>query len=128
MVFGLLLEHPGIFAAAALRRVDDERAFSERDAREAARHNRHLVAEQDVRPQVHVAWLNPIVDETGRARERERRLRDEVAWFGQDLVPELCALGARAVRADEHSIATRLPTALTTSESRCSRTYCRSEA
>ena len=36
----MLVQHPRVLAAAALRRVDDERSLAQRDARQPARHDR----------------------------------------------------------------------------------------
>ena len=45
----------------------------------------HPLAVQHVGPQVDVPRLDAVVDEAGRARERQRRLRDVVARVGEDL-------------------------------------------
>ncbi len=54
----LMTEHPRVLAAAVLRRVDDQRALVEGDAREPAGHDVHLLAAGDrKRAQVDVARL-----------------------------------------------------------------------
>ena len=75
----LLFQDPGVFAAAALRGVDDERAFFEGYAGQAAGDDVDLVAEEDVGPQIDVARLQAIADEAGSAGEVERGLGDVVA-------------------------------------------------
>src|SRR5205823_7992691 len=57
------LQHPRVLAAAALTRIHDEAAFSQRDAREAAGHHDHFFAVEDVRPQVDATAFEMIVDE-----------------------------------------------------------------
>ena len=68
-------------------------------------HDRHPVAVEDVRPQVDVPGLDAAVDEARGARERQRRLGDEVARVGEDLVAEFVAFACGAVRTDQHPVA-----------------------
>ena len=75
----LVGEHPGVLAAAALRRVDHQRAAAQRHARQPARGDLHVATEQHERPQVDVAALEVVVHPARVARERERRLRDVAA-------------------------------------------------
>src|ERR1700748_3406652 len=88
----ILCEHPGILAAAALRRVDYQRAFSHRHPCKPSRDYVNLFAAEDIWPQIHVPAFEMIVNDGGDSRERERRLGDEVARIGLDLARELLAL------------------------------------
>ncbi len=88
-ISGLLAQHPGILAAAALAGVDDQRAALERDAGQAAGDDGDLVAVEDVGAQVDVARLELVADEAGRAREADGGLGDVVAGVGLDLLGEL---------------------------------------
>jgi outer membrane receptor protein involved in Fe transport len=46
------LDHPGVLAAAPLRRIDDERSLHERDARQPAREDEDLLAVKDEGPEI----------------------------------------------------------------------------
>src|SRR5262245_60360194 len=81
-------EDPRVLAAAALRRVDDERALPQRHAGEAPRQHPRLAAVEDEGPQVHVAALEVAIDQHRHAREAERRLRDVVSRVGLDALAE----------------------------------------
>ena len=48
---------------------------------------------------------DPVFDEAGRPRQRQRGLRDVVSRVGFDPVPEVLALGRGALRADQHPVA-----------------------
>ena len=52
-----LVQNPGIFAAAALRRIHHQRSAAQRHARQAAGNDGHFVSEQHVGTQVHVPGL-----------------------------------------------------------------------
>ena len=62
-----LVQHPGILAAAPLRRVDHQRAAAQRHAGQAAGHDRDLLAVEDEGPQIHVPGFELVADEAGRA-------------------------------------------------------------
>src|SRR5215475_11386885 len=52
----LFIQYPGVLGAAALARIDHERAFLQRDAGEPARHDGGaLAAGEDERPEIDVA-------------------------------------------------------------------------
>ena len=51
------VQHPGILGAATLRGIHHERSLLQRDAGEAARRDRHLLAVEDVGAQVDMASL-----------------------------------------------------------------------
>src|SRR5256885_5927923 len=74
----LLLEHPGVFAPAALGRVHDERTFPQRHAGQAAGNDRDFFAIENEWAQVDVPPLHVVVAERGRARKRHDRLGDVV--------------------------------------------------
>ena len=85
----LIVQHPGVFRAAALARIDDERAGLQRDARETARHDADLVlAGEHERPQVDMARREAFLDQRRHGGERERRLRDEAARVALQLFAE----------------------------------------
>ena len=86
-------EHPGVFAAAALRRVDDERAAAQRDAGQAAGQNRDALAVENVGPQVDMARFDLAFEKAGRTREVDGRLGDVVARVGDDAAGKVVALG-----------------------------------
>ena len=77
-------QHPGIFAAAALRRVHYQRSAPQRHARQPARHQRHVLAIQNVRAQIDVPRLRFAIEEARRPRKTQRRLRDIVPRLGLD--------------------------------------------
>ena len=105
----ILGEHPRVLAAAALRRVDDERPFLERDAREAAGQHEDVLAVEDVRPQVDMPSLERAVHDRRHARQRQRRLRDVVARvrFDPPRRTPSCSSSVE-LRADEHAVAAGL--------------------
>ena len=55
-----LLNDPGIFAAATLRRIDDERALTKCDASESARGHVDVFAVEDIGTQIDVATFDSI--------------------------------------------------------------------
>src|SRR4051812_35939379 len=78
--------HPGIFAAAALRRVDDQRTPPQRDARQSTGQDVDArCAAQDVWAKIDVASLEMTIrsrrigDERWRPGERDHRLGNVVA-------------------------------------------------
>src|SRR4051812_23822047 len=75
---GLLLEDPGVLAAAPLRGVYDQGSLPQRHPGQAAGNDRDLLAVQDERPQIEVAPLHGVVAKRGSARKRYDRLGDVV--------------------------------------------------
>ena len=103
-----VVDDPGVLGAAALARIDHQRALLQRDAREAARHDPHAVrARQHERPQVHVARRNAALERRRAGRKRERRLGDVIGRIGLDLGGEFLALRGGRMRADQHAVAAR---------------------
>src|SRR5688572_8271269 len=102
-----LFEHPGVFAAAALRRVDDERAALQRDAREPAGLHVNFLAVERERPQVDVPRLEAILDDGRDPRQRERGLCDVTARVSVDAPRELLAFLRRGMWPDQHAITAR---------------------
>src|SRR5262245_32938458 len=101
----LSIQHPGVLAAAALRRVDDERALAERGAGEPARDDPDAVgAAQHERAQVDVAAVQAAADERRVAGQCDGRLSDVVARRLRDTLAELVALGRGRGRPDEHPV------------------------
>src|SRR5690349_14577291 len=97
-------QNPRVFAAAALRRIHDQRSLTQRHAREAALQNLHLFAVQDVWPKVDVSSFELAVDERRNTRKGECRLCDVVSWLRNDTGREFLALRRRRVRANEHAV------------------------
>src|SRR4029453_4313845 len=98
-------KHPGVLRAPALRRVDDERPFAERNARESPGNEVRGLRRQNVRPQVDVARRKPVLDERGARGKRERGLRNILLGRRQDTFPERGELGRGGARADQHPVA-----------------------
>src|SRR6185312_4058541 len=63
-----------------------------------------LVAIENIGPQIDVARLEMIVDETGRPREIESRLRDVVTRIVLNASSKLFALLSGRMWADEHAV------------------------
>src|SRR5690606_36878550 len=82
-------EHPRVYTAAALRRVHDERALTQCDARQAAGKDVDVLAVEDVGAQVDMAAFEVITDDHGSAGEGQGPLSDVVARVGDDAPPEL---------------------------------------
>src|SRR5580704_813740 len=88
---------PRIFAAAALRGINDERPGLQSDARQTAGDNGYFLAViEAVRAQIDMtpghALRSGIVRRNNR--ERNNRLRDVVAWFGENSLAEGFDFGA----------------------------------
>src|SRR5258706_1687811 len=99
--------HPGVAAAAALRAVDDERAWLQRDASEAARRDVHLGAGENKGPQVLMRRSQRAAVEHRLHRQGHHRLRDVRARAGLDPALELLPFLPRRDRPDEHPVAAR---------------------
>lgn len=99
-----ITKNPGILAAATLRRIDDQGAFAQRDAREAAGNQSDFFAHKNVGAQVDVARLDAAVDEARSAGERKRGLRNVVSRIGQNTRAKFLPLLRGALRANEHAI------------------------
>src|SRR5258708_5006044 len=85
-------QHPGIFAAATLRGIYDERPGLQRDPRQSAGHDNHLLTViETVGTQVYVtpghAPGGGMI--RGDAREADRRLPDIIAWVGFEALAEI---------------------------------------
>src|SRR5262245_24448962 len=72
------LQNPSVLGAAALARIDDERAFAKRHSRQAAGNNTRLLAGEHEGPQVDVARNDLAVNEGRRGGERQGGLRDVI--------------------------------------------------
>src|SRR6187200_798605 len=101
------LENPGVLAAAALRRVDDERAFPECDAGQATGLHVHVLAVQRKRSEIYVTWFELLLHDRGRARKRKRRLRDVAPRVLLDTLDEIEPFFRGGVRTYQHAVATR---------------------
>src|SRR5437764_2587965 len=100
MANGSSVEHPGVLGAAALARIDHERAWFERHAGEASGNDADAVAAGEHEwAQIYVARRHPLLDAGRAGGERERRLGDEVLGILLELLAErsdgrLVGLGA----------------------------------
>src|SRR4030081_2838782 len=103
-----LTKHPRVFTASALRRVHDQRTSSQSHARQSTGHERDVLSIQDVGPEIDVARLHFALQNAWGSGKTQGRLRDVVTWLGLDPPPELFSFLFRAMRADQHSIATGL--------------------
>src|SRR3979490_331894 len=100
-------QYPCVLAAAALRRVYDQRSCLQRDARQAARQDENVLAVEDVWAQVDMASLECAVDDGRYPRERERRLRNVIAGIGLDPASEFRLLRFGGRRTHQHAITAR---------------------
>ena len=87
-----LLQHPGVFAAAALAGIHHQRSLSQGDARQSAGHDDDFFAVENVRPQIDAPAFEVVVEQAGMLAEFDDRLGDEVARVGFDLLGEFIAL------------------------------------
>src|ERR1700732_4450558 len=81
--------------------------MTKRHPRQSARNDDDFFTEENVRPQIHMPWLDAILQETWCAREFERRLRDVIARISIDSIGEILAFFRTALRTDQHSISAR---------------------
>jgi len=96
----ILTQNPGIFAAAALGGIDNQRSLAQCHTRQSAGNDRDFVAIEDVRAQVHVARFDAAVfEQAGRARKVQRGLRDVVARIRLDAPPEFFPIRGAALPA-----------------------------
>src|SRR6266545_3060633 len=86
-------KNPGVFASAALGRIDDQGSGPERHAREPSWLNVDVTPVQDVGSQVDVAGLEMISDDRGYSRKRQRRLCDVAAGVLLNALGEFDLLG-----------------------------------
>src|SRR5882757_1074547 len=91
------VEDPGVFTAATLGRVDDERAGAQRDAREAAWDDDGFFAVEDEGTEVDVAAGELAVAVGRMAREAHHRLGDIITRLGEDTAAKIVALGCRGM-------------------------------
>src|SRR5580765_846044 len=83
------IQNPGILAAAALRRINYERAFSQCDAGQAARHNYWFLAVENERTEVNVPAVKAFAVNIGwMLGQFDHRLRDVVPRVGLDSPPK----------------------------------------
>src|SRR3989442_7880814 len=101
------IDDPCVLRAAALRRVDHQRALEQRDARETAGNELYLLAGEHEGSQVDVARRDALVDEGRAGGERQRRLGDVVRRIGADARAEGLDLGFLGGGPDEHAVAAR---------------------
>src|SRR5581483_5047652 len=92
----------------ALGGVDDERAFAQRDAGEAAGHDLDRLAIKNVGPEIDVPTFDGVAADGRTAGEPERGLGDEIAGVRRDFAAKFLDLGAGGMRADEHAVAAGL--------------------
>src|SRR3954471_22350427 len=90
-----IFQNPGIFAAAALRRVDHQRAFAQGHARQPAGDDGDSVAVEGIGAQVDVAAVELLIEQGRVAAERQGGLGNIVARVGADLPAELFAFFLR---------------------------------
>ncbi len=70
-----VFQHPSVFTAAALRRVDDQRAFAQRHPRQSAGQHPRTRSHQDKGPQIDMAGFElQAVPITAGERRMERKL------------------------------------------------------
>src|SRR5690242_10734244 len=81
-----VFEHPRVFGSTALRAVDDEAPFAERDARQATGHDDSALAAQNVRAEVDTPAFETVVDPTGVLAQLHNGLADEIARVMLDLL------------------------------------------
>src|ERR1700679_874843 len=88
--FGLFvaIQNPGVLAAAALRRVDDERPLAQRDPGQAAGNDGNPLARQYERTQVNMSSLEFTIAKRRVLREINHRLRNVIARLGDDQLAE----------------------------------------
>ena len=77
-------QHPGVLGAAALRGVDHQRAFAQRDAREAAGDDGDVAAREHEGTQIDVARREAALGKGRAGGERQGRLRDVALGRGDD--------------------------------------------
>src|SRR5579862_9449856 len=104
-------EDPGVFAAAALRGVDDKRTWLKGDAGKATRDDGDFFAViETIRPQIDVAPGHALCRRVVRGNDRERHdwLSDEVARFGNNFFAEGLDFAACGAWTHQHAIAAGL--------------------
>src|SRR5215472_10429308 len=101
----LLPQDPSVLASAPLGRIYDQRATAQCYTGQPARNQGHVLAVQDVRAKIDMACGYMAIHEAGGSGQRQCRLGDVVARLGLDQLTEVLSLFGRAVRTDEHSIA-----------------------
>src|ERR1700741_3756194 len=98
-------EHPGVFGAAALGRVDDKGAFAQSHACQAAKDYRDLASGQNERPQVDMSRSEAGLHKGRGSREGESGLSDVALRVCFDPCTEILDLRACRGRSDQHSVA-----------------------
>src|SRR5271163_35376 len=108
-------QNPGVFAPAALGRIDHERASLECYARQAARHDGDFLAVvETVRAEIDVAPSHALRRRIVRRHYGERHdwLCDVVARLGDNFFAEGLNLGSGGARAHKHAVAAGFADAL----------------
>ena len=85
-------EDPGVFAAAALGRIDDERAFLQGDASQAARQNEDILSIKNIGTEIHVSAFKMAIHDRRYAGQGEGGLGDVISRIGRDAFGEFAAL------------------------------------
>src|SRR5271170_4851690 len=101
-------EDPGVFAAAALRGINDERPRLQSDTRQTAGHDGNFLAVKEaVRTKIDVAPRHALRSSVVRRNNREghNRLRDVVARFSENSLAESFDFGASGAGAHQHAVA-----------------------
>src|SRR4051794_30970094 len=101
-----VVEDPRILASSTLRGIDDQRAATQRYARQSAGDNGHLFPEEHIGAEIHVPRLHLPINEAWGPGEHDGGLGDVIAWIGVDAIPEIVALLGRAVGPDQHPVTT----------------------
>src|SRR5438874_9558482 len=105
-------EHPSVFRAAALGGIDHQRTFAQRHPRQAARHDFHGFAVENIRPKVDVTAFDGIAADARTTRKTDSWLSNEIARIGDHLKPKFLDLCGATMRADQHAVAACLVDAL----------------
>src|SRR5262249_46338407 len=91
------IKHPGILAAAALRRIHYQRTFAQGNAREATGNDNNFFSVKNKRPEVDVTSFEATVHERGVAGKGNHRLRDVIPRVGLNALAEFIDLRLRSL-------------------------------
>src|SRR4026208_199523 len=85
----LFVQYPGVLGAATLARIDHQRAFLQRHARQPARHDGDMLApRQHERPEIDMARREARRGAGRAGRQRQRWLGDKTFGLALELVAE----------------------------------------